>query len=184
MTNRASKIIVLCEDAALRMFAWRFLCRGFGVDHRNLSIVPLPKATGSGKHHVMEKVAAQAKARRSRHAATLLIVIVDADNMPVDVVCRLLDARTQRTTADQCIAYIIPKWSIETWLAYLDRTGTVDEADPKSYKDRYGKLAVSKEAHPWIDALAERCHNQIPLQAPPHSLELACAEFSNLRPTL
>lgn len=181
--SRASQIIVLCEDKAHECFVYRFLSC-LKVNKRNIRIVPYPVGEGDAKRHVLSQIPQQATIVARRSAKTILIVVMDADNRDVTLLHRELDSTLQNNSLRKHIAYIIPKWSIETWLAYLDGNDAVDEADGKTYKDRYAKRAVSKEAHPLIDALAERCHNQIPLQAPPQSLELACAEFSNLRPTL
>lgn len=80
-------------------------------------------------------------------------------------------------------AYITPKWHIETWLAYLDGE-SVDENDKETYKSEYRKIAESKEAHPLIDNLAEKCRRNLPLDSPPPSLVDSCEEFNRIRRAL
>lgn len=181
--SKASQIIVLCEDKAHEVFVKRFLKR-WGVKPRAIRVPPYPNGTGSGKKYVEDQISLEAEALRRRHASTILLVIEDADDSSVDAVKRCLDEKlgAPRGETEQ-MAYVIPKWHIQTWLAYMDGK-TVEESDKKTYKEEYGKTSESKEAHAMIDRLADHCMENRELQSPPDSLVAACEEFDRIRAAL
>jgi hypothetical protein len=84
--SKASQLIILCEDRAHEIFVTRFLKKGWGVKPRTIRVIPYPGGKGSGKKFVLEKFSEEAKACRSRHAATILLVIQDADEFSVEQV--------------------------------------------------------------------------------------------------
>ncbi|WP_339135747.1 MAG: hypothetical protein WGN25_18790 [Candidatus Electrothrix sp. GW3-4] len=179
--SKASQIIILCEDRAHEIFVTRFLKKGWGVKPRTIRVVPYPGGKGSGKKFVLEKFSEEAKACRSRHAATILLVIQDADEFSVEQVRTELAAKLlpPRDEAEP-IAYIIPKWHIETWIAYLAGE-LINEEEKNIYKNKYGALSERKDAHPFIDSLADTCRKNIELESPPDSLVAACEEFTRIR---
>lgn len=181
--SKASQIIVLCEDKAHEVFAKRFLKR-WGVKPRAIRVPPYPNGKGSGKKYVEDQLSLEAEALRRRHASTILLAIQDADDFSVKAVKRRLDEklRPPREENEQ-IAYFIPKWHNQTWLAYMDGK-TVEESDKKVYKEEYGKISESKEAHPFIDRLADNCMENRELESPPDSLAAACEEFDRIRAAL
>jgi len=79
--------------------------------------------------------------------------------------------------------YILPKWHIETWVAYLNGV-KVDESDKKTYKNKFKSICESKEVHPFVDMLADSCKNKKELGMPPDSLAAACVEFERIRGAL
>ena len=181
--GKASKIIILCEDKAHEVFAKHFL-KKWGVKPRAIRVPPYPNGKGSGKKHVEDGIFFEAEALRKGHASTILLVIQDADQLSVDRVKTNLDSRLLSPRDDhEPIAYIIPKWHIQTWIAYLDGKD-VDESNKDTYKNMYGKLSESKEAHPFIDRLADSCKQNILLKSPPDSLIAACEEFNRIRGSL
>lgn len=182
--SKASLIVVLCEDKAHEVFAKRFLKR-WGVKPRAIRVKRYPaEGKGSGKKHVDDHISIEADLLRSRQASTILLVIRDADELSVDQAKSHLEAKIlpQRNDHEQ-IALIIPKWEIETWIAYLNGEN-VDEADKGAYKNKYGKISESRDAHPFIDNLAENCRENMQLEAPPDSLAAACEEFERVRNAL
>ena len=182
--SKASQIIVLCEDKAHEVFAKRFLKKGWGVKSRAIRVPPYPSEKGSGKKYVADNISLEAEALRRRHASTILLVIQDADELSVDQVKSNLDAKLLIFRDDnEPIAYIIPKWHIETWIAYLHGEN-VNEADKETYKKKYGKISERKDAHPFIDELADNCRENIQLESPPDSLVAACEEFDRIRSAL
>lgn len=182
--NKASQIIVLCEDKAHEVFVKRFLKKGWDIKPRAIRVRPYPNGKGSGKKHVEDCLSLEAEALRKRHASTILLVIQDADELSVDRVKSNLDAKLQPPRGDtELIAYIIPKWHIQTWIAYLDGE-KVDEADKDTYRKKYGKSSVQKYAHIFTDRLADNCKENIQLESPPNSLVAACEEFNRIRSAL
>ncbi len=181
--SKASQIIILCEDKAHEIFVKHFL-KKWGVKPRAIRVPPYPNGKGSGKKHVEDSISVEAEALRRRHASTILLVIQDADERSVDQIKSRLDAKILPPRDDnERIAYIIPKWHIQAWIAYLDRKN-VNEADKDTYKNMYGKLSESKDAHPFIDRLADNCRQNIQLESPPDSLVAACKEFDRIRSSL
>ncbi len=126
----------------------------------------------------------EAEALRRRHASTILLVIQDADEYSIDQVKSNLEAKLLSPRGNhEPIAYIIPKWHIQTWIAYLAGEN-VDEADKESYKNRYGRISELKHAHSFIDRLADFCRENMQLTLPPDSLISACEEFERIRAAL
>ncbi len=194
--SKASEIIILCEDQAHEVFVRRFLKKTLGIKYgRMLRVVDYPGGQGSGKNRVLEKFVQEVKNQRQRQAATILIVVHDVDEDAPDQARQRLDdllkkeaefERNKRLknklrprTENESIVYILPKWSIETWLAYLDGK-QVDENDKYTYSSEYKKKNRS-EKHELIDRLQEKCSNRLRLERPPPSLKAACREFERIR---
>lgn len=181
--SKASQIIILCEDKAHEVFVKHFL-KKWGVKPRAIRVPSYPNGKGSGKKHVEDNISPEAETLRRRHALTILLAIQDADELSVDQIKSNLDAKLlSPRDVNELIAYIIPKWHIQTWIAYLDGKN-VNEADKDTYKNMYGKLSESKDAHPLIDKLADNCRKNIQLESPPDSLVAACHEFDRIRSSL
>ncbi|MDI9369683.1 MAG: hypothetical protein GX181_05505 [Synergistaceae bacterium] len=179
--SKASQIVILCEDKAHEIFAKRFLTRGWGVKHRAIRVPSYPSGKGSGKRFVTDNFAKEAAALRKRSASTILIVMHDADELPVERARSSLESRLHPSRrCDEPIVFIIPKWHIETWIAWL-HDEIVNENDKHSYKAEFGRISESKEAHVFIDALSDDCRNNRQLKNPPESLVLACQEFERIR---
>jgi len=158
--SKASRIIVLCEDKAHEVFVRRFLTKVWRVAHRDIKVSYYPEGEGSGKKHVQDRIEDEVKAYRSRHASTILIVMHDADEKTVAQIQQLLDSKIGNARAESDrIAYIIPKWHIETWLAYLEGRD-VGETEKMTYKKEYSARAKIKESYSLIDRLAEQCRNK------------------------
>ncbi len=183
--SKASQIIVLCEDKAHEVFVRRFLKTGWKQASRNIRVPPYPNGDGSGKKFVRDNVAKEVKAYRSRQASTVLIIVVDADEEEVVSVRNSLDKRMDGRRESEQICCVIPKWHIQTWLAYLDGQN-VDETDKAKYKNAYGTKSRrdTKKVHRLVDCFAERCKNRHALPSPPESLAQACTEFERIRPAL
>jgi hypothetical protein len=74
--------------------------------------------------------------------------------------------------------YVIPKWHIETWLAYLDGA---DVSEESQYKQDHGFKSRESGSHTLVDKLAEACRCRQSLQRPPDSLVRTCGEFDRIR---
>lgn len=182
--SKASKIVVLCEDKAHGVFTTRFLKKGWGVNNHIIHVELSPKGKGSGKKFVIDNIAKEVKALRRRAPSTILIVVQDVDENLITQAKASLDKQLEQPRhSDEQIVYVTPKWHIETWLAYLDGK-SVDENDKEIYKSKYRGISGSKEAHPLIDRLAEKCKLNLPLDSPPPSLAASCEEFERIRNAL
>lgn len=126
MSNHPSRIILLCEDDAHERLARAFL-EECGV--RNLErILRSSNASrlqkGGGAQWVLKSFPEQLQACRRRHAKTLLIVMVDADNLTVEerrreLLHRLKACDLKELSKDEPVALVIPKRNVETWIAAL-----------------------------------------------------------------
>lgn len=182
--GRASQIVILCEDKAHEIFVSRFLKKGWKIDPRVFRTIPFPSGKGSGKKFVEDNLAKEYRSCCSRHAVTILIVVRDADEQSVAKVKTILDAKLDNARcSDRPIVYVIPKWHIETWVAYLAGRD-IDENDRDTYKNNFGSIARSREVHQFIDKLADCCSKRKELDSPPDSLVAACNEFDYIRDIL
>lgn len=184
--SKASRIIVLCEDRLQEVFVRRFLKHGWNIGVRQIRVVPYPHgAGGAGERHVCEKYPNELTAFRARHAATILITVVDADNGTVQAhqeelarACRQAQPAVAIRQADETVIHVIPKWHIETWLAYLDG---IHVSEDERYKTSHAFAKRESECHPLVDRLATTCRNREQLTDPPNSLVQACTEFDRIR---
>jgi hypothetical protein len=182
--NKASQIVLLCEDRAHEIFVLRLLKSGWHVKPRAIRVLPYPGGKGSGKKYVEDNLAREAQSCRARHASTVLLVVRDADEQTVDNVASVLNEKiVPPRKKGEPIAFIIPKWHIQTWIAYLDCMD-IDETDKETYKNKYGKISESKAVHAFVDSLAGDCRGKETLVSPPDSLESACMEFDRVRNAL
>lgn len=180
--NKASQIIILCEDKAHEVFAKRFLKKGWRVKPRSIRVLPYPNGKGSGKKHVVDNISLETELLRQRQASTILLVIQDADELSVQQAKSNLDTQLLLPRGnDEPVVYIIPKWHIQTWIAYLDGKDVDEET---KYNNQYGKISETKEGHPLIDKLADICKENKLLESPPASLSAACVEFNRIRNVL
>lgn len=182
--SKASKIVVLCEDRAHEVFACRFLKKGWGIRNRDITIPPYPAGKGSGKQFVEDRLASEVKALRQRQATSILIVMRDADEDNANDVLRKLETSIHpERNANEPIVFAVPKWHIQTWIAYLEGQ-IVDESNRQTYKNAFGTISETKQAHEYVDKLADWCRKNQNLQSPPKSLMLACKEFERIRSRL
>ena len=105
-----------------------------------------------------------------------LIVMLDGDKLgplkrkeQLDEACRQHGVEP-RSAADRA-AVLVPTWSIESWLAYLDGK-TVDER-----RSDYPRLEKARSSKPHVAALLEMCHTGRLREPVPPSLRDACCEF-------
>jgi len=177
--SKASKIIVLCEDKAHEVFVVRFLKKQW--KGRNIRVRPYPKSRGSAKQFVQERIEDEVKELRRRQASSVLVVVQDVDELTVEQARTLLDAKiTPPRKSDDPIVFVLPKWHIETWIAYLNNE-CVDESDSSAYKSKYKEISESKQVHEYVDHLATQCKENKILESPPPSLVEACNEFTRIR---
>jgi len=124
--DRPSQVVVLVEDKRQQRFVRRYLYR-LGYTPRDIQFEPVSGGAGSGAQRVLDRYTNAVTAYRSRsaRATTALVVAIDADDGSVARRQQQFRDRAERT-ADDRIAQLIPKWSIETWILCLNGR-TVDE---------------------------------------------------------
>jgi hypothetical protein len=142
-----SLVLVLAEDQRQRQFIYRFLVTA-GVNPHQMTIEVSPSGQGSAEQWVRKNFARHAskcRARNAKHAraSTSMFVILDADKLSVQE--HLIELDTALTIASQpkydaandTIARLIPKWSVETWILYLSTNGapTPPLSEDQTYKD-------------------------------------------------
>lgn len=190
--NKASQIIVLCEDRLHEVFARRFLKRGWGIDRYAVRVVAYPHGGlgGAAEKHVRDQYPNQVRAYRERasKAKTILIVVIDADaetvkvhHQELDRACRQAEPVVTPRQTGEAIIHVIPKWHLETWLAYLDG---VDVSEDEQYKSGYAFRGRESGCHHLADKLAAACKGSEELGSLPSSLVQACREFERIRGTL
>lgn len=178
MTKREVELVVLCEDQRHLRTVRRFLIK-LGFEDRKIRPLPASAGKGSAEQYVRETYLTELQAlrrqlRMGRHAA--LVVVTDCDNLGVVDRRRQLDAVAQRNAAEP-VAFLLPKWSIETWI--LDLMGeAVDETEPKKSMLRNGSYSTSQIVEAaWQRWLAHRqgdCQDSLP------SLRAAASELERL----
>ena len=178
--SKASRITILCEDLVHEVLVKSFLKTGWNIGPHVLR----PVRCGS-KNRLDERFPEEVRALRSRSASTILLVVRDADQEETDNIKKRLDGMIAPNTRSQQanIVYFLPKWHIETWLAYLDGE-TVDENEKQRYKDNYHAIAESKEGHRFADDIAYKCSQRTALPSLPPSFADACVEFERIRDAL
>jgi len=107
------------------------------------------------------------------------MVMTDADNLSTAERLRTLRTACEESgeTIDGAFCFV-PKWEIETWIAYLSDQ-VVDENRPDYPKLKFESLAI-----PLAEALALRCQTNQPDTSAPPSLQEACRTFARMRERL
>ncbi len=106
---------VLCEDNAHFLFVQGWL-EAKGVPYRAIRPIGTFPHKGSGKQYVQQKFPEELqKIRQKRGENVALVVVQDADNEA----CNICVRRYAFETKDP-VFIIIPKWSIDTWVRFLE----------------------------------------------------------------
>ncbi len=185
MTNRASQVILLCEDHLMEVFLRRFLSKGWGIKQRAIRVMSYPRGQGSGEQFVRKQYPNQLKAfrKRQQRASTILVVALDADTDTVEqhhleLAKACVHANIEPRQDGESVIHLVPKHHIETWLAYLAKLSVNEEQE---YKNRYGFRKRESDIHPLVDGLAHSCKNNLHLVSAPPSLLRTCKEFERIR---
>ncbi len=127
-------VVVLCEDAAHKLFIERWLkCRG--VSNRRIRTVALPAGKGAGEKFVRDRYPVEVLAyRQSRFTSRQLIVAIDADTQSVDyrleqLAQSLKDRGMEDRQPSERICILVPKRNIETWVRVLIGDAVTEEVD-------------------------------------------------------
>lgn len=188
MMSRASQVVILCEDKLHEVFIRRFL-KQYGYAHRDFRVPSYPAGRGSGESFVRRTYADEIRAYRSRSAKakTFLIVMIDADARPVaDREAQLgracQEAGAQPRQGAERVVHAIPKWAVNTWLAYLDGQSVDEATDYKAHGYAFRKCEGAVAG--LVRQLHRMCEDgDVPAEAPP-SLHHACTEFARIKEQL
>ncbi len=120
MSDQASKIILLCEDESQERLTREYLKK---CGAKNVERILRAEVAG-GFTRVLDQFPRELRACRSRHAKTLLVVLIDADQLSVEQRHSQLNERAKaaelaEVASDEPVVIFIPKRNIETWLEAL-----------------------------------------------------------------
>jgi hypothetical protein len=181
--SRPTKVVILCEDQQQACFARRFL-KNRGYTARDLRVENCPPGKGSAEQWVRSRFPVELKAYRDNRSRLriALIAVIDADTEEVPYRVRGLDSECDahevgRRQADEAVLLVVPKRSIETWLAYL-RGQTVDEMT------QYARYSNPRDCQADVDKLDAMCRRGALEPVPPPSLERCCDDFRRFLPLL
>ena len=174
MGRRYPQVVVLCEDEQQAVFIGRFL-KARRLRIREMHIAPIGQ--GSAEQYVRQHYPERVKKYRrdSHHVFVALVVMIDADAKSVEQRLRELERELVRVAppgrqADERIAVLVPRRSIETWIRYLQGE-EVNEEERYPHLERPGDC---REAAGAMARLVER--REAPADAPP-SLRTALGEL-------
>lgn len=180
MSDRAARMVVLCEDAQHRTFVYRLL-KDLGFPRRRIRIEQAPVGEGAAEQFVRETYPDEVRLHRRKSARMNigLIAIVDADTASVRQRVQAFDQELdhcdlERRSPDERICLFIPKRNIETWI-YALFGETVNETDS------YPKLEREAACQPAVDTLAQYVKGDCPGTVI-QSLRRGCRELSSRLP--
>jgi len=180
MSDRAARMIVLCEDLQHAVFTRRLL-KDLGFPSRRIRIERAQTGKGAADRFVLDMYPEEVKEYRSRasYMKIGLVTLVDADTDPFPQRYRQLNEELDaedldRRRDDEKICILIPKRNIETWI-YALRGDDVDE------EQSYPKLEREGNCQPSVDQLVNYLQDGWPDDLIP-SLERGCQELSNRLP--
>lgn len=176
-------VLILIEDSNHRRFVRQYL-RRCGLEPHMMYFVPYPAGQGSGEQWVRERFVTEVEGfrRRSAHAETALIVVIDADDLSVPERLAQLDQKLEEAQADRIrldtkqIARLVPKRNIETWILFLNDFRVDEETDYKANRNDWATLirAGTETLYNWTRPNAQLPANCI------LSLRLGVAELKRL----
>ena len=176
--GNSAKVVILCEDRHHATFARRVL-QDYGIQPRELRVVPLP-ASGGGINHVKSRYVDEVREIRSRASrmTVALVVIIDADSdAPSErhefLSMLLKEVGEPERSSSERIVHLIPKRHIETWVHYLLGSPVDEELDYKEKTAADVRNAAGK--------MVGFCSTGV-VAHEPKSLRSACLELQKLRP--
>jgi hypothetical protein len=144
-------VILLGEDRRHLRFLTGLL-RKLSYTNHQIRELPLPAAKGSGEQWVRKKYASEVTDFRTRSggAATVLIVVIDADTGTVQrreqqFRDKLVAEGVRPLDPNELVVHLIPRRNLETWVTFLNGTPVTEEADYKpSVTDEQVRPAADK----------------------------------------
>jgi len=185
MSSPRGTFVIVCEDTQHEVFVRRFL-RLSGVRNTSIRVEKSPAGLQDARQWIRRFLPGELRAfrnynARNRSANRMLIVVSDADNGTVEERTEYLTTECDPKPGDQeKVCFVIPRWSVETWLKYLRNEG-YDESERTRRGDKWAK---ARDCHRQVDELKRMCDDrQLRSPAPP-SLQMACTEFQRIRELL
>jgi hypothetical protein len=145
---RPSQVVALVEDKRHEMLVRRYL-RKRGMEPHQMTFVPFSAGKGSAEQWVRTRFAKEVNAyryrRRSRRAATVLIVMIDADAHTVDqrmaqLAQGLRENGSEPLGVDEPVARLVPKRNVETWILCLNEHRVDEDPDYKRTRHDWDDL--------------------------------------------
>lgn len=175
MSKRRVNLVIYCEDKQQECFARRFLY-GMGWTKRDIRISPYPIGKGSAEQWVREAYIKELAIYHRRLRTYAIIMITDGDNLGVEKRYKQIEqacktAGVEPRSDKDAVAIVVPTWSIETWIKYLDG----DEVNEQQRTEK--KKKNESECHPAVDRLIALCKTTGLPENAPNSLKVACVEF-------
>jgi hypothetical protein len=172
---RRKRVVVYCEDTQHEAFTRRLLHRR-GYDKRDIRVHKAPGGRGAAEQWFRSEVVKELQTYRKRTTAYNVIAMIDGDRLGYEQRCAQLDQACREAglmprAADERFVVLVPTWSIETWLSYLEGQ-QVDEST-KSYP----RLERPRKCGSQVNALDDMCQRGELRQPAPASLAAACAEY-------
>jgi hypothetical protein len=154
MPRERVRAVAVCEDAGHQSFLVRLSER---LRIEPLKIISAPKGVRAADQWVRERVIEEVREHRSRASnqpKLVLILMTDGDRFGVAARKRsfdraLISAGLDPRSPRERILYLVPTWSIDTWLAWLcakDKLAPVDEAGTYKKLPRLGAYRALVEA--------------------------------------
>jgi hypothetical protein len=181
-------IMILCEDKVTDDFFCDFFMAYYDWSlSRTRRVVRrsnYPKGRrGAGEKHVRDAYAKELQAYRKNPQGRMLVAVIDADSGTVDAHHRELDYEARQDSIGgprkmgEAVIHVVPKRSIETWIAYFSGEQADEE---RTFRDKYrGKRDKIRDA---AKKLAHCCKaDQACDSQAPDSLQQALKEFQRFK---
>jgi hypothetical protein len=176
MSKRKVRLVIYCEDKLQECFARRFLY-GMRWTKNDIRVTPYPIGRGSAEQWVREAYIKELALFHRKLRTYAMIVITDGDDLGVvkrinqlEQACITADVRPR--SKDDAVAIVVPTWSIETWIKYLE--GSDYNEQQKTVKKKKDEC----KCYPAVDKLLALCKKKCLPQDAPSSLHAACVEFT------
>ena len=149
--RRVTEAVVLAEDLRSARLVQQTLARS--GRYKNVRLKISPRADGSAEQWVRQQFPAELRDYRSARARRTgaLVVHTDADGGTVDDRLNALHAAcvecdTAVVDADDLVALLIPKWSVETWVLWLSGDGLQSEEESVKLRCKRCDARLSRAA--------------------------------------
>lgn len=147
-----------------------------GWTKRDIRVPAYPRGKGSAEQWVRAAYIRELATYHKKFRSYAFIAITDGDKLGVENRQKQIEqackaANIKPRSDDDAVAIVVPTWSIETWIKYLD--GEEINEQQKTVK----KKKNESECYPAVERLLSICKTDGLPENAPNSLKAACAEF-------